>query len=203
MHKKWAGVKTQVTLVRAKWWLRASPNQQDKWNAHEQPWWALLRREKPRSTDWVLGGLMQDMNESYPVWHITLMMVKGVMCHNTHTVRWALLHIGLWSWKPVRVPMLNPIHKQNCLQRARECQNWTEFCVASIYDWIDHKHLWDVLGNKTNLWLLSPSIRQGSMYCVSLLGPFLVGTSTHMTMSTMSTTKALPLWTCSDTAFWP
>ena len=42
-----------------------------------------------------------------------------------HTVHRSLLRMGLRSRRPVRVPMLTPVHRRKRLQWARERQNWT------------------------------------------------------------------------------
>ncbi|KAK3575380.1 hypothetical protein QTP86_025787, partial [Hemibagrus guttatus] len=42
-----------------------------------------------------------------------------------YTVHHSLLHMGLHSCRPVRVPMLTPVHHRKCQQWALEHQNWT------------------------------------------------------------------------------
>lgn len=42
-----------------------------------------------------------------------------------HTVHHSLLRMGLRSRRPVRVPMMTPVHCRKRLQWAREHQNWT------------------------------------------------------------------------------
>ncbi len=42
-----------------------------------------------------------------------------------YTVHRRLLGMGLHSCRPVRVPMLTPVHRQKRQQWAREHQNWT------------------------------------------------------------------------------
>ena len=41
------------------------------------------------------------------------------------TVHRTLLRTGLCSLRPVRVPMMTPVHHRKHLQLAREHQNWT------------------------------------------------------------------------------
>ncbi len=42
-----------------------------------------------------------------------------------YTVHRSLLCMGLLSRRPVRVPMLTPVHRRKCQEWAREDQNWT------------------------------------------------------------------------------
>ena len=53
-----------------------------------------------------------------------LMVVTGGMCQKS-TVHRTLLHMGLRSRRPVRMPMMTPVHVQKHLQWTREHRNWT------------------------------------------------------------------------------
>lgn len=73
MQKEWAGVKIQVTLIRAKWLrpddcVRISPKLQATWGTHGQAWGVPaergLRRENSRYTDSVLGTKMMKADPS-------------------------------------------------------------------------------------------------------------------------------------------
>ncbi|ROL50430.1 Serine/threonine-protein kinase pim-2 [Anabarilius grahami] len=53
-----------------------------------------------------------------------------------YTVHHSLLHMGLHSCRPVRVPMLTPVHRRKCQQWAREHQNCTteQWKKVALYD---------------------------------------------------------------------
>ena len=78
---------------------------------------------------------MHEGNEGYPVWseptegllwhksHKILMVVMGGMSQST--VHHTLLSMGLGSCRPVRAPMMTPVHRRKHLQWACEHRKWT------------------------------------------------------------------------------
>ena len=84
------------------------------------------RRDKPQTGDRVLGAQwssMREGNKSYPVWSE---LTEGLLWHKSQvtenfncghgrnvsqsTVHRTLLRMGLRSRRPVRVPMMTPVH---------------------------------------------------------------------------------------------
>ena len=128
----WMQEKRPERLTRAKllWpedWVRASLKQQGLWGAPGQQWWVPTDsgpgRDKPQTGDRVFGAQgssMREGNEGYPVWseptgllwHITENFNGG---HGRNvsqsTVHRTLLRMGLHSRRPVRVPMMTPVHR--------------------------------------------------------------------------------------------
>ena len=74
-------------------------------------------------------------SEGWPVWSdptdelLLLILLRKLIlvlierCQKNHCI--CLLHMGLHSCRPVRVPMLTPVHCQKRQQWACEHQNWT------------------------------------------------------------------------------
>ena len=56
-----------------------------------------------------------------------------------YTVHHSFLHMGLHSCRPVRVPMLTPVHHRKCQQWAHEHQNWTTEQWKKVA-WSDESH---------------------------------------------------------------
>ena len=78
---------------------------------------------------------MCEGNEGYLVWSEP---TEGLLWHVTEnfngghgrnvsqsTVHRTLLHMGLRSRRPVRMPMMTPVHCRKRLQWARKRRNWT------------------------------------------------------------------------------
>jgi len=123
-------------------WVRVSLKRQGFWVASCQQWWEFTnsgqRRDKTQTGDRVLGAQgssMHEGNECFPIWskptegllwrksHKILMVFMGGMCHNTQFI--TLCCIWLHSCRPIRLPMMTPVHHRKHLQWACERQNWT------------------------------------------------------------------------------
>jgi len=79
------------------------------------------------------GSLMHVGSEGCPVWSDPTTVAQIAQEVNAgsdrnvseYTVHRSLLRMGLHSRRPVRVPMLTPVHRRKYQPWARELQNWT------------------------------------------------------------------------------
>ena len=147
-QEKWASVRIWASLTRAKlWWLdnwvRASPKLQLLWGVPGLQW-SVSIKSGPRKEQWwtgdrVMGGQGSLMHVGSEGWTVCVRSNRRATVAqiaqevnagsdrkvSEYTVHHSLLRMGLHSRRPVRVPMLTPVHRQKHQLWAREHQNWT------------------------------------------------------------------------------
>lgn len=67
------------------------------------------------------GSLMYTGNKSWPIWSDP----TSTKAYIEYTVHHSLLRMRLNRCRPVRLPMLTPVHCPKCQQWASEHRNWT------------------------------------------------------------------------------
>ena len=91
---------------------------------------------EPAIGSWVAKSHCTWGSEGWPMWSdptelLLLKLLKKLRlflierCQNTQQLFFLFLRLGLHSHRPVRVPMLTPVHRWKCQQWAHEHQNWT------------------------------------------------------------------------------
>ena len=140
------GMRKNDDLTRGKlWWLdnwvRASPKLQLLWGVPGLQW-SVHVKSGPRMEDRWMATRSWAVKAHWCTWgekagphglirQATVAQIAEKVNAGSdrkvseHTVHHNLLHMGLCSHKPVRVPMLTSVHCWKHLQWAREHQNWT------------------------------------------------------------------------------
>ena len=83
-----------------------------------------------------------------------------------YTVQYSLVRMGLHSHRPVRGPMLTPVHCRKRQKWARDHQNWITLMAGRVcIAYLEHMTLGCTIAGVRNLW------PPGSIQPMILLGP--------------------------------
>lgn len=119
---------TKAELCRLNNEVRVSPMLPLLWRVPGLQWSASIKSSPRKEMGWTRdrdmgsqGSLMYTGNKSWPIWSDP----TSTKVYIEYTVHHSLLRMGLNRCRPVRLPILTPVHCPKCQQWASEHRNWT------------------------------------------------------------------------------